>query len=70
MWREGLEIKFYGSSKPSPPCAGSPFGRTEFDQMMEDFGVASDVPAIVFAKELIEAYPSAKVIIVERDVEA
>src|SRR5277367_1386999 len=70
MWREGLEIKFYGSSELSPPGAGSPFRRKEFDHLMGDFEVASDVPAIVFAKELIEAYPEAKVIIVERDVEA
>jgi hypothetical protein len=70
MWQEGPEIKFYGSSKLSPPGAGSPFGRAEFDNLTGHFEVISDVPAIIFAKELVDAYPDAKVIIVERDVEA
>ena len=70
MCQEGLEIKFYGSSKLSPLGAGSPFGRAEFDNLTRHFEVILDVPVIVFAKELVDAYPDAKVIIVERDVEA
>ncbi|KAE8378529.1 efflux pump antibiotic resistance protein [Aspergillus bertholletiae] len=41
----------------------------EFDQLLHDFGaVSSDTPAIAFADGLIEAYPEAKVVLVERDI--
>ncbi len=33
-----------------------------------DFGAIADVPAIAFAEDLIEAYPEAKVVLVERDL--
>ena len=44
--------------------------RKEFDQLLSDYEIASDFPSIAFAEELIELYPEAKVIIVERDVDS
>ena len=70
MWEEGVELKFPGSSKKKRGIKGPQFGRTEFDQLLGQYEVVSDSPAIAFAKELILAYPEAKVIIVERDVES
>lgn len=79
MWEEGIAIKYPGSSSILTTTKTShkdrnesprPFGRTEFDQLLGAYEVASDIPCIVFAAELIAAYPEAKVILVERDVES
>ncbi|KAH7230552.1 uncharacterized protein BKA55DRAFT_583037 [Fusarium redolens] len=62
MWQEAIDRKFYGK--------GEPFGREEFDQLLHCFSaVSSDTPAIAFAEDLIAAYPEAKVILVERDID-
>ena len=44
--------------------------RVEFDQVLGDCGALTDLPAYYFCEELIAAYPEAKVLIVERDVNA
>ncbi|CAI7589782.1 unnamed protein product [Penicillium manginii] len=63
MWQEAVDRKFFG--------AGPKFGRAEFDQLLHDYGaVSSDTPAIAFADDLIEAYPEAKVVLVERDIDS
>jgi hypothetical protein len=61
------EIKFSSSPEKAKNLA---FGREEFDNQLGDYEVASDIPVIVFAPELIAAYPDAKVILVEREIEA
>jgi hypothetical protein len=40
------------------------------DQLLGQFEVALDAPAICCAKELIGGYPEAKVIIVQRGIES
>ncbi|KAI8191147.1 hypothetical protein K4K52_006437 [Colletotrichum sp. SAR 10_76] len=63
MWQEAVDRKFFG--------AGAPVGRDEFDQLLHSYGaVSSDTPAVAFAEELIAAYPEAKVVLVEREVES
>lgn len=63
MWQEAFERKYYGT--------GAPFGRAEFDQLLHSFGaVSSDTPAIAFAEDLVAAYPEAKVVLVERDIDS
>ncbi|KAJ5522721.1 hypothetical protein N7513_013294 [Penicillium frequentans] len=63
MWQEAVDRKFFG--------AGPKFGRAEFDQLLHDFGaVSSDTPAIAFSDDLLEAYPEAKVVLVERDIDS
>lgn len=59
MWMEALEAKFDGKGKP--------YGREEFDKLLGHCQGVSDIPAILFAKELIEAYPEAKVILTHRN---
>jgi hypothetical protein len=44
--------------------------RAEFDALLGHCSVTGAAPSCYFAKELIEAYPEAKVILVERDVES
>lgn len=49
-----------------PTYTGKPFTREEWDELFGDSEAATDV-ASIFATQLIEAYPEAKVILVIRD---
>ncbi|KAF9871474.1 hypothetical protein CkaCkLH20_11121 [Colletotrichum karsti] len=65
MWQEMVDRKFFSGGK------GKPVGREEFDQLLHSYGaVSSDTPAVAFAEELIAAYPEAKVVLVEREIES
>jgi hypothetical protein len=61
MWQDALTAKYDGVGK---------FGRKEWDQLLGDCQAVCDWPACAFAKELIETYPDAKVILTVRDVES
>ncbi|RAO65170.1 uncharacterized protein BHQ10_001182 [Talaromyces amestolkiae] len=61
MWHDALCAKYDGVGK---------FGRAEWDQLLGDCQAVCDWPACAFAKELIEAYPNAKVILNTRDVDS
>ncbi|KAJ7852730.1 hypothetical protein B0H13DRAFT_1505302, partial [Mycena leptocephala] len=54
MWTEAINAKFYGK--------GNPYGRVEWDQLLGHYMAVTDVPRILFAEDLIAAYPEAKVI--------
>jgi len=62
LWAEALDAKFYNK--------GTRYGRREWDRLIGDFGALSDVPAICFAEDLVEAYPEAKVILIDRERDA
>jgi len=62
MWVEAYDAKLKG--------IGKPFGRAEFDKLLGHCMAVTDAPAIDFGPELIEAYPDAKIILVERDIES
>ncbi|KAK5137473.1 hypothetical protein LTR08_008451 [Meristemomyces frigidus] len=59
MWLEAIEAKFDG--------IGKTFGKAEFDKLLGHCQGVSDMPAILFADELIAAYPDAKVILTHRN---
>ena len=59
MWLEALRAKYEG--------VGKPYGRAEFDQLLGHCGAVTDGPACLFWEELIDAYPEAKVVLVERE---
>jgi hypothetical protein len=61
MWMEAFRAKFDGVGT---------FGKEQWDALLGHCGAVTDQPAILFAAELLEAYPEAQVIIVERDVES
>ena len=61
MWQDAFAAKFDGKGK---------FGREEWDQLLGHCQAICDWPAVAFAKELIEAYPEAKVIMTTRDVDS
>ncbi|KAF2764956.1 hypothetical protein EJ03DRAFT_331419 [Teratosphaeria nubilosa] len=62
MWHAAIDAKFFG--------LGKPFTRREWDQLLGHVGAVTDSPACEFAEELTEAYPEAKVVLVERDEDA
>ncbi|KAK6991784.1 P-loop containing nucleoside triphosphate hydrolase protein [Favolaschia claudopus] len=62
MWTEAINAKFYGKGKR--------YGRAEWDQLLGHCMAVTDIPHILFAKELIEAYPEAKVILTTRNVDS
>lgn len=43
--------------------------RAFFDRLLGHCGAVTDTPAVMFWEELVQAYPDAKIVIVERDVE-
>ncbi|KAJ4149977.1 hypothetical protein LMH87_010749 [Akanthomyces muscarius] len=59
MWNEAMRAKFHGRGKP--------YGRAEFDQLLGHAAAITDTPGCVFWEELVEAYPEAKVVLVDRD---
>ncbi len=61
MWISAFDAKFHGKGKK--------FIRAEWDQLLADYGAVTDVPALAFWQDLILAYPEAKVVIMERDIE-
>jgi len=61
VWCEALRAKFHGQGKP--------WGRDELDKVLGNYDAVADVPCICFAEELIAAYPEAKVLLNERDVD-
>jgi hypothetical protein len=63
-WKEALAWKF-GLNSPNI----THLGRERFDSLLGPWGACTDQPAVVFAPELVSAYPEAKVVLVERDVE-
>jgi len=61
FWREAMKAKFEGGKKLT---------RDDWDRIFGNCMAISDLPAIAFAEELIEAYPEAKVILSTRDVDS
>lgn len=60
-WLPLLEAHF-----SSPPL---PIPREKFDEFLKNFAGVTDIPASVFAAELMDAYPSAKIILTTRSPE-
>lgn len=59
MWIEAIEAKHLGKGKP--------FDRQDWDQLLGHCQAVTDTPCVMFYKELLEAYPDAKIVITKRD---
>lgn len=59
MWVEALEAKYLH--------IGKPFTRADWDQLLGHCQAVTDTPCVIFYKELLEAYPDAKVVLTVRD---
>ena len=61
MWQEAIKGKYFG---------GAPFTRQDWDQLLGHCQAVCDFPACAFGPELIAAYPDAKVILTNREIES
>lgn len=59
MWTEAFNAKFKGQGKE--------FEKKDWDQLLGHCMATTDTPSVLFYKELLAAYPEAKVILTERD---
>jgi len=60
-WLKAIEAKFEGKGA---------WGGEEWRNLLGDFEGVADIPAAMFAEELIKEYPDAKVILTVRDEDA
>lgn len=67
IWLEFVERKWPSSGNPAD---SKPITREDFDTILYDYAAVTDIPPAVFWTEMLDAYPDAKVILVEREVEA
>lgn len=63
IWRDLIDKKYHGK-------AGPPISKADFDGLLGHCGAVTDMPCHLFAAELIEFYPDAKIVLVERDIDA
>lgn len=63
LWIEALTAKYsshlHGSKPSDLPKAKC--GKFEFDRLLAGYTAVTDIPWIIFAEELLAAYPDAKV---------
>ncbi|KAJ7275968.1 P-loop containing nucleoside triphosphate hydrolase protein [Mycena rebaudengoi] len=62
MWIRAIKAKFYGE--------GTPYGLEEWDRLLGDCMAVTDTPHVLFAKELLAAYPDTKVVLTNRSPES
>jgi hypothetical protein len=68
LWQEAIETTLLSpADRPKKSKNFKPYGRPEFDKLLNKYDAVLDIPSCVFAKELIEAYPEAKVILTTRN---
>ena len=60
-WVKAIDAKFHGK--------GDLPDKAFFDGMLGHVGAVTDAPCLLFTKELVEFYPDAKVVLVERDID-
>ncbi|KAJ7138270.1 P-loop containing nucleoside triphosphate hydrolase protein [Mycena epipterygia] len=62
------EVKAWTAAIDAKFCQqGKPYEREDWDRLLGDFRAVADVPGILFAEELVRAYPDAQVILTTRD---
>lgn len=62
FWLNCIEAKYEGK--------GRPYTRKDFDEGLGEFAGLSDQPPCWLWRELMDAYPEAKVVLVQRDFES
>lgn len=73
MWNEALDAKYKRTPRfqgPEGEVWGEEEWRAHFDRLLGHVSATTDLPCNVFGPELMAAYPEAKVILVEREIES
>ncbi|KAF2742304.1 hypothetical protein M011DRAFT_462545 [Sporormia fimetaria CBS 119925] len=67
LWNEGITLTLLSvADRPSRRKNRSifpPYGKAEFDKLLADNDAVADLPAALFYRELVEAYPDARVVV-------
>jgi hypothetical protein len=66
-WLKLVDSKYPRSNDPRDK---KPISAEDFDHVIGDCGAVTDMPCAAFWRELMDAYPEAKIVLVERDVDA
>ncbi|KAG9195082.1 hypothetical protein G6011_00202 [Alternaria panax] len=70
LWEEAVNVTLLPpQDRPFTQRKMEPYGKEEFDKMLAEYDVVMDLPGCVFASQLVEAYPSTKVILTKRRYE-
>jgi len=70
-WIESMHVTFFpDSERPAHLRGQPPYGRAEFDKLLADYDAVTDFPGALYAEQLVEAYPDAKVILTLRDYDS
>lgn len=70
LWQEAINTTLLDpEDRPAKQQNSAPYGKPEFDKLLADHDAVMDLPGCIFAKELVEAYPEAKVILTKRKYE-
>jgi hypothetical protein len=70
LWQEAINVTLLApQDRPAGQRHLAPYGKPEFDKLLADYDVVMDLPGCVFAKQLVAAYPDAKVILTTRKYE-
>jgi hypothetical protein len=68
LWQEAINVTLLAPrDRPADQRYLKPYGTPEFDKLLAEYDVVMDLPGCVFAEQLVEAYPDAKVILTTRD---
>ncbi|EUC46042.1 hypothetical protein COCMIDRAFT_93914 [Bipolaris oryzae ATCC 44560] len=68
LWQEAINLTLLPpQDRPAHQRNQAAYGKDDFDKLLSDYDVVADIPGCLFAKELVEAYPDAKVILTLRN---
>jgi len=68
LWQEAINLTLFPPrDRPASQRNLAPYAKPEFDKLLSDHDVVMDLPGCIFVKQLVEAYPDAKVILTTRD---
>jgi hypothetical protein len=67
LWQEAVNTTLLSpADRPTSQKQMQAYAKPEFDKLLSEYDVVMDIPGCVFAKQLVEAYPDARVLLTTR----
>ena len=71
LWQEAVSTTLVApAQRPTDQKNKAPYTKADFDKLLGDYDAVADLPGCVFAQQLLDAYPEAKVILTTRAYDA
>ena len=67
-WSEALDARYPSNPYATPGRRIEPYQRVDFDKILGNYDAMVGWPASCFVDEMLDAYPDAKIILMDRDV--